>query len=85
MTALIADITRLAPTRLMQRMHTGHQPYLAYVEQTPVGYGWMATQAASIGELGLHVALPETDRYYGTLHTPGMAGVTVSTGSCKTS
>ena len=44
-------------------MHTGHQTYVAFVEQTPVGYGWMATQQASIGELGLQFALPETDRY----------------------
>jgi GNAT superfamily N-acetyltransferase len=60
---LIAQITQLALDEVDQRMHAGHQPYLAYVEQIPVGYGWMATQAASIGELGLHFALPETDRY----------------------
>jgi hypothetical protein len=44
-------------------MDTGHQPYLAYVEQAPVGYGWMATQEASIGELDLHFALPASERY----------------------
>ncbi len=60
---LIADITRLAPNEVDQRMHTGHQPYLAYVDQTPVGYGWMATQEASIGELGLAFTLSETERY----------------------
>ena len=59
----VAQVTRLAPEEVDQRMHTGHQPYLAFVEQTPVGYGWMATQDASIGELGLQFALPETDRY----------------------
>jgi hypothetical protein len=62
-THLVADITRLAPGEVDQRMHAGHQPYLAFVEQTPVGYGWMATQDASIGELSLAFALPETDRY----------------------
>src|SRR3954468_12373218 len=60
---LIAHINRLAPNEVRQRLHAGHQPYLAYVEQTPVGYGWMATQEASIGELGLHFALPATERY----------------------
>ena len=60
---LIAHITRLAPNEVRLRMDTGHQPYLAYVQQVPVGYGWMATQEASIGELGLQFALPETDRY----------------------
>jgi hypothetical protein len=49
-THLIANITRLAPDEVEQRMHTGHQPYLAFIAQTPVAYGWMATQDASIGE-----------------------------------
>ena len=62
-THLVAHITRLAPDEVHQRMHTSHQPYLAYVEQTPVGYGWMATQEASIGELGLHFVLPAAERY----------------------
>jgi GNAT superfamily N-acetyltransferase len=60
---LIADINQLAPNEVHQRMHTGHQPYVAFVEQTPVGYGWMATEEASIGELDLHFALPASERY----------------------
>lgn len=60
---MIAGITRLAPDEVDRRMHAGHQPYLAFVEQAPVGYGWMATQEASIGELGLQFALPATERY----------------------
>jgi len=60
---LIAEINQLAPDEVHQRMHTGHQPYLAYLQQVPVGYGWMATQEASIGELDVRFALPATDRY----------------------
>jgi hypothetical protein len=60
---LIAHINQLAPNEVRQRMHTGHQPYLASIEQAPVGYGWMATQEASIGELGLAFVLPQTERY----------------------
>lgn len=60
---LIAQINQLAQHEVRRRIHTGHQPYLAYLQQTPVGYGWMATQDASIGELGLHFALPATERY----------------------
>jgi len=60
---LVADITRLVPDEVAQRLQMGHQPYLASVEQTPVGYGWMATQEASIGELDLRFALPATERY----------------------
>ena len=60
---LIAHINQLAQHEVRRRMRTGHQPYLAYVQQPPVGYGWMATQEASIGELGLRFALPATERY----------------------
>jgi GNAT superfamily N-acetyltransferase len=60
---LIAQVNRLARNEVRQRLHTGHQPYLAFVDQAPVGYGWMATQEASIGELGLQFALPATERY----------------------
>ena len=60
---LIGHINRLAPNEVQQRMRTGHQPYLAYVQEAPVGYGWMATQEAAIGELGLRFALPATERY----------------------
>src|SRR5262245_62945172 len=60
---LIAHINQLAPREVRQRLHTGHQPYLAYVEQAPVGYGWMATREASIGELDLRFALPKKERY----------------------
>ena len=61
--SLIAHINRLAPDEVHRRITMGHQPYIAFVEQAPVGYGWMATQEASIGELGLQFELPETDRY----------------------
>jgi GNAT superfamily N-acetyltransferase len=60
---LIGHINRLAQDAVRQRIRTGHQPYLAYVRQAPVGYGWMATREASIGELGLCFALPATERY----------------------
>jgi hypothetical protein len=60
---LIAQLAQLTPGEVRQRMRTGHQPYLASIEQAPVGYGWMATQQAAIGELDLRFALPQTDRY----------------------
>jgi hypothetical protein len=60
---LIAQINRLAPNEVRQRMSAGHQPYLASIEQAPVGYGWIATQEASIGELDIRFALPATERY----------------------
>ena len=60
---LIAQINRLAPNEVRQRLHGGHQPYLAAIEQVLVGYGWMATEEASIGELDIRFALHATERY----------------------
>ena len=59
----IAQLNRLTLEEVRQRLHTGHQPYLASINQAPVGYGWMAIQEASIGELDLHFALPASERY----------------------
>jgi GNAT superfamily N-acetyltransferase len=60
---LLARINQLTKREVRRRLLTGHQPYLAFLGRTPVGYGWMATQAASIGELGLRVELSAADRY----------------------
>jgi len=66
-------------------MHTGHQPYLAYVEQTPVGYaGWRRRQPhRRTGPTRWH----SRDRsvFMGTLPHSRIGRGTVSThGSCKT-
>lgn len=60
---LIAQLARLSSGEVHRRLRAGHQPYLAYIQQAPVGYGWMATQEAAIGELDLRFGLPEADRY----------------------
>jgi len=60
---LLAQLNQLSLREVRRRLRTGHQPYLAWLRQTPVGYGWMATQEASIGELSLCVELPAADRY----------------------
>lgn len=60
---LLARLNRLTRREVRRRLRTGHQPYLAWLGQTPVGYGWVATQEASIGELGVRVELPAADRY----------------------
>jgi hypothetical protein len=57
-------------------------PYLASVEQTPVGYGWVATQEALIGELGLQFGLPETDRYLWDFATLPSGRATASIHGC---
>lgn len=60
---LIASVTGLDPAEVRKRLVQGHQPYMAYIAEAPVGYGWLAQQHAEIGELGLHFTLPGRDRY----------------------
>ena len=61
--ALIAQVGGLTAAQARRRLDQGHQPYLAYIGAEPAGYGWLAQQAAEIGELDLRFALPPADRY----------------------
>ncbi|HEX6606942.1 MAG TPA: GNAT family N-acetyltransferase [Chloroflexia bacterium] len=61
--ALIAQVGGLTAAQAQRRLDQGHQPYLAYIGAEPAGYGWLAQQAAEIGELDLRFALPPADRY----------------------
>ncbi|MFO7171316.1 MAG: GNAT family N-acetyltransferase [Chloroflexota bacterium] len=60
---LIADLNRIDIQEARARLRGGHHAYIATLDGRPVGYGWAATRAASIGELGLAFALPRDERY----------------------
>ena len=60
---LIAKLTKLRCAEIQTRFDQGHHPYVAWVQQYPVAYGWVATRAAMIGELGIDVMLSLKDRY----------------------
>jgi GNAT superfamily N-acetyltransferase len=59
----IARVTSLAVEEVAARLAAGHRIYVASLDGTPTSYGWVATLAASIGELALEFALPASDRY----------------------
>lgn len=59
----LPQLNRVSPEELRARRSNGHIPYIAYLAGIPAAYGWVATQEASIGELGLHFTLPDRDRY----------------------
>src|SRR5579885_1413739 len=61
--AEMARIMRLAGAEVRERRRAGHRPYLGYRGATAVTYGWVATDEASIGELGLAFSLPPGERY----------------------
>jgi GNAT superfamily N-acetyltransferase len=58
-----SKINRLSQAEGLARLDDGHLPYVARLAGQPVGYGWVATRKASIGELELTFSLPSDARY----------------------
>ncbi len=61
--AMLSQLADLEIAEVQRRLHEGHRPYVAWLDNQPVAYGWVATQTASIGELDLTITLPQADRY----------------------
>lgn len=61
--AQLAAINHITVAEVEQRRYAGHRPYLGYVSETAVTYGWVATREASIGELNLVFPIAADARY----------------------
>lgn len=61
--SLLARLAKLDLESVQTRLCDGHVPYIAWLDDKPVAYGWVATQTAHIGELDLHITLPVQSRY----------------------
>jgi GNAT superfamily N-acetyltransferase len=59
----LTGINRISQPEGLARLNNGHLPYVARMDRQPVGYGWVATRTASIGELDLNFELSPDDRY----------------------
>lgn len=59
----LAEINHISLVEVGNRRKDGHRPYVARMHGQPVAYGWLATRKVSIGELDIHVELPQNDRY----------------------
>jgi hypothetical protein len=46
-----------------QRFQDGHHAYVAFSNDQPAAFGWVATRTASIGELDFAFAIPAAERY----------------------
>lgn len=53
----------LDTAEVASRRDRGHRLYLARIASDVVGWGWSARSTASIGELGITIALPPRNRY----------------------
>jgi GNAT superfamily N-acetyltransferase len=61
--AELVTLNRISRHEVQQRRADGHTPYVLRMDGQPAAYGWVATQAAAIGELGLYFSLPPGSRY----------------------
>lgn len=61
--AQLATINQLSVAEVAQRRRAGHLPYVGYMDETAVTYGWVATRQASIGELKLVFPIAAESRY----------------------
>jgi GNAT superfamily N-acetyltransferase len=59
----LARINHLGIEDVRERRRAGHHPYVGYIGETAVTYGWVATRTAEIGELSLVFAIPAGDHY----------------------
>jgi GNAT superfamily N-acetyltransferase len=48
---------------IARRFAAGHRVYVAWRDGTPAAWGWVATRAAEIGELGSAFSIPTGERY----------------------
>jgi GNAT superfamily N-acetyltransferase len=61
--AQLAAINHITVAEVNQRRQAGHVPYVGYMSEMPVTYGWVAARQASIGELNLVFPIPAENRY----------------------
>lgn len=48
---------------IQQRFADGHRAYVAWVNEEPAAWGWVATRTATIGEMSATFSLPRRERY----------------------
>jgi GNAT superfamily N-acetyltransferase len=60
---LLAALVGVELNEIRRRLTSHHRPYVAYLGNDPVAYGWVALEGADIGELGVEFTLPAGNRY----------------------
>ena len=62
-TTLIAEMNAIPVQEVETRVQNGNHAYLAFIQETPVAYGWVATQSAGVREIHLAFTLPPHNSY----------------------
>jgi GNAT superfamily N-acetyltransferase len=61
--AVMAALQGRPEAEMTRRFEAGHRAYVASRDGAPAAWGWVATRAADIGELGSSFAIPAGERY----------------------
>lgn len=61
--SLLARIIQITEDEVHTRIQAGSIPYIAYVDQVPTAYGWVASRIGEVVEIDLHFALPTRNCY----------------------
>jgi ribosomal protein S18 acetylase RimI-like enzyme len=59
----MAVLQQRAELEMQRRIDDGHLAYVAYLNDTPAAFGWVATRSAELGELRSTFAIPNGERY----------------------
>lgn len=71
----ISQLTNHSPQVIATRLQAGNRPYLAFMGDIPVAYGWVATQEGNISDLQLFFSIPPENCYlYNFLTLPEWRG-----------
>ena len=59
----MAALQNRSVEEISSRFAAGHRAYVAIIDGQAAAWGWIATSAADIGELGAHLTLSSEERY----------------------
>lgn len=61
--AVMAALQQRTAAEIQARFDAGHRAYVAFVDDVPAAWGWVATRAATIGELKVAFTFSGDERY----------------------
>lgn len=66
---LLASLGKATAADVIKRMANDHVAFVAYINNLPAAFGWMARDKALIGELNHEIILPVRNRYLWNFRT----------------
>ena len=67
--ALLSKLGNTTVEEVLKRLSNNHLAFVAYINNQPAAFGWMARSKARIGELNHEFSLPQMNRYLWNFRT----------------